>query len=977
MKTPPSQPDRVEEVFHQALALPTEGGRTALLDDACRNDPALRERVESLLSSHRAAGNFLELPQTPVGETSGTKIGRYHLLQQMGEGGFGVVFMAEQTVPIRRRVALKIIKLGMDTRQVIARFDAERQALAMMEHPNIAKVLDAGSTDTGRPYFVMELVTGESITDYCDHNHLTIDERLDLLIQVCQAVQHAHLKGVIHRDLKPSNVLVSTQDARPLAKVIDFGIAKATAAHLTEKTLFTENRQLIGTPQYMSPEQAEGSLDIDTRTDVYALGVLTYELLTGATPFDPVALRSAAFAEMQRIIREVEPAKPSTRIAQTAATLATVAAHRKIDPARLGGALRGELDWIVMKALEKDRARRYKSADDLAEDLHRYLRDDAVLACPPSAAYRFRKFARRNRVALTVAALLVGFLLFAVAGLAVSNRLIAGERNQKARALAEREEALVLAESQSKRAEANFQRAIVAMRHLITRPVLSSSDMPEKVRRQFTDSAMKFYGALLREDSTNPDLRYETAVGYRTIGLLQRRWGETKDASRHMVNAIELLNQIVKERPSVQRYRQQLAYTHFELFRLLKDTPPRDEAQKHLDQGIRMYEQLLSEDATSYAYLTEAVSLYAEDLSFRSQPDEANAACYQRTLELCARALASTPDPSVPPGITRGDVMILMARAHHARATFAHGAGDNVEAVRLALEEISACRKAIELETNKVDHWRDLANAYHWAGVYNIMLARMKAAEAQWRLAMTVVDEYREQHPDGGMTPWDSAERYMNLTGFLVGDGQMAAAMPLLNRALELDGNNHFRWFQAAAMYLAAGDNESYRRCAQEMLNRFEKEAYEQPVVAERISKTCSLLPGAVTDFSRVEKLAQRAVTGTESDGIYRFFVMAKGITDFRAGHFQESIQWLERFKPEPNAAPWDGSVFAVLAMNYHRLGRHAEAEAALSAARSIASRLRQDPDRIFIWHETAYVNAFTAEAEQLLRRGAGGGSAQ
>jgi non-specific serine/threonine protein kinase/serine/threonine-protein kinase len=304
----------------------------------------------------------------------------------------------------------------MDSRQVIARFEAERQALAMMDHPGIAKVFDAGATETGRPYFVMELVKGIPITEYCDKDKLDIDQRLELFAQVCQAVQHAHQKGVIHRDIKPSNILVSTQDDKALAKVIDFGIAKATQARLTEKTLFTEFRQLIGTPEYMSPEQAEGNLDIDTRSDIYSLGVLLYELLTGTTPFDARELRSKAYAEIQRVIREVDPPKPSTRLSAMKETLPSVAAQRRLEPRKLNTLVRGELDWIVMKALEKDRARRYETANGLAADVMRHLADEPVSAGAPSRAYRVRKFARRHKVGIGVSAAMMMLLLAGLAG---------------------------------------------------------------------------------------------------------------------------------------------------------------------------------------------------------------------------------------------------------------------------------------------------------------------------------------------------------------------------------------------------------------------------------------------------------------------------------------------------------------------------------------------------------------------------------
>jgi len=371
------------------------------MTDANSADRMFREAIERPEGEASSAG---------PGEGPGDRIGPYRILQEIGTGGFGVVYMAEQERPIRRKVALKIIKLGMDTKQVIARFEAERQALALMNHPNIARVLDAGATDAGRPYFVMELVRGIPITTYCDQHALTTDERLDLFIQVCNAVQHAHQKGIIHRDIKPSNIMVTLHDGEPVPKVIDFGIAKATNQRLTERTLFTEYRQFVGTPAYMSPEQAEMSgLDVDTRADIYSLGVLLYELLTGTQPYDAERLLGAGYGEIHRIIREEEPPKPSTRISSLGERIGTVARQRRIDAERLVRTLRGDLDWIVMKALEKDRRRRYPSASELAADVLRHLNEEAVIASPPSAGYRLGKFIRRNRgpVAATVALVVV------------------------------------------------------------------------------------------------------------------------------------------------------------------------------------------------------------------------------------------------------------------------------------------------------------------------------------------------------------------------------------------------------------------------------------------------------------------------------------------------------------------------------------------------------------------------------------------
>jgi eukaryotic-like serine/threonine-protein kinase len=420
-------------VFNAALQLPVRQ-LEEYLQQACHGDATLRQRVEQLLEAHMQAGEFLEDPvlsttaveqaraanchenlaaRETSAEEPGDQIGHYKLLQKIGEGGCGVVYMAEQEEPLRRRVALKIIKLGMDTKSVIARFEAERQALALMEHPGIAKVLDAGTTETGRPYFVMELVRGIRITTFCDQNHLPPCERLTLFIQVCQAVQHAHQKGIIHRDLKPSNILVTVNDGVPVPKVIDFGIAKATQGRLTDKTLFTAFEQVLGTPAYMSPEQSVlTSNDVDTRSDIYSLGALLYELLTGKTPFDQKEMLAAGLEGLLRTLREKEPVVPSTRLrTMLNADLTTVARQRQSEPPRLIHQVRGDLDWIAMKCLEKDRTRRYATANGLAMDVQRYLAKEPIQARPPSSIYRLRKLVQRRRLAFTAAASVLAALV--------------------------------------------------------------------------------------------------------------------------------------------------------------------------------------------------------------------------------------------------------------------------------------------------------------------------------------------------------------------------------------------------------------------------------------------------------------------------------------------------------------------------------------------------------------------------------------
>jgi tetratricopeptide (TPR) repeat protein/serine/threonine protein kinase len=423
------------ELFMAALQIEDTAGRSAYLDRACGGELALRRRVEALLAAFEQAGSFLQQPAGGPGATSdashpgpasgndpaegpGTVIGPYQLIEQIGEGGMGTVYRAQQTAPVRRLVALKVIKPGMDTRQVVARFEAERQALALMDHPNIAKVLDGGTTDTARPYFVMELVKGVPITRYCDEHRLTPRQRLELFVPVCQAVQHAHQKGIIHRDLKPSNVLVALYDDRPVPKVIDFGVAKAAGQPLTEQTLHTGFGAVVGTLEYMSPEQTGfDQLDVDMRSDIYSLGVMLYELLTGGPPFSRTELAQAGALEFLRLIREQEPTRPSTKLS-TAEGLPTLAASRGTEPRRLAALVRGELDWIVMKALEKDRNRRYETAGAFAADVQHYLADEPVQACPPSAWYRFRKFARRNKASLAAAASGLAVIL-ALAGSAI------------------------------------------------------------------------------------------------------------------------------------------------------------------------------------------------------------------------------------------------------------------------------------------------------------------------------------------------------------------------------------------------------------------------------------------------------------------------------------------------------------------------------------------------------------------------------
>jgi serine/threonine protein kinase len=565
-----------KELFIAAVKLPAEQ-QDAFLDQACADAPELRQQVEALLLAYQEAGSFLEKP--PVGEVGdtgdippgrwmdpkdlapsplegpGTRIGPYKLLQKLGEGGMGAVFLAEQEQPVKRRVALKIIKAGMDSAHVIARFEAERQALALMDHPHIAKVLDAGTTETGRHYFVMELVKGVPITKFSDQEHLTPKERLELFIPVCQAVQHAHQKGIIHRDLKPSNVLIALYDGKPVPKVIDFGVAKATAQKLTERTMFTEVGQIVGTLEYMAPEQAElNNLDIDTRADIYSLGVLLYELLTGSPPFTGRELRSAAFTEMLRMIREVEPPKPSTKLSSSE-ELPSIAAKRKLEPKKLTKLVHGDLDWIVMKALEKDRGRRYETANGLAVDIQRFLADEPVAAGPPSAGYRLRKFVKRNKGRVAAAGLAAALL---VLGAVVStwqavraSRAETEARNNEARARDEEQkahDAAADATAQRNRAEEKERQANTAAKE--AKAVLAffqdkvlAAGRPEgqegglgkdvTLRKAVDEAAPKIAAAFPQQPLVEASIR-------QVLGMTYLHLGEYSLAAQHLKRALAL-----------------------------------------------------------------------------------------------------------------------------------------------------------------------------------------------------------------------------------------------------------------------------------------------------------------------------------------------------------------------------------------------------------------------------------------------------
>ena len=803
----------VDDIYLASLERESAQERSAYLEDACAGNPELRRRVERLLEAQANIDNFLEAPapeicptvDRPITESVGTQIGPYKLLEQIGEGGMGIVYVASQKEPLRRRVALKIIKPGMDTREVVARFEAERQALAMMDHPNIAKVFDAGATDAGRPYFAMELVKGTPITEHCDREQLSTRERLALFVTLCHGVQHAHQKGVIHRDLKPSNLLIEVHDVRPVPKIIDFGIAKAVGQHLTEKTFYTAQSQMVGTPLYMSPEQAGQSCqDVDTRSDIYSLGVLLYELLTGSTPFEKDALRTAGFDEMRRIIREVEPPRPSARVSTLqAADLSTISDRRHIEPGKLSQELRGELDWIVMKAMDKDRDRRYATVNDLAADVERYLYDEPVQACPPSVAYRFTKFARRNQAVLVTSAL---FALLLIVGTGISvwqairatNAEVAAitERDEKEQQAirATRAEQAALADRDAKaRAEQQTTQALLTAQERLQFGRQAVDDMytqfAEKwlaqqaeltpVQQQFLEKALAFYQRLATEESTDPNVQIETARADERVGAIQRKLGQHKEAEAAIRQAVEIYQQVAREHPDEPLYRELLTWALKSLGGLLSFTGRLPEAEKELRLALEIFQTLVAQFPSEEKYqvfLALGHHHLGDFLGDAGRPREAEVE-YRQAVALFESAPTSSPDKF------RRSFNLAMAQDSLACIVAADKPGEAEALYRAAQKTFNTL---VANDPENIDYRSNLAANHNNLGLLFQQLGRPLEAEASLRQALPIYKELAAKFPDDQYPRTQMANVLGNLADMLRQPGKGDEATQLDLQAREI-----------------------------------------------------------------------------------------------------------------------------------------------------------------------------------------------
>ncbi len=917
----PNRDAVVFAVFTEAIHLPVEK-RATYLDHACGDDKELRQRVEVLLRAGERVGNFLEHSpnRSAMGTTlglfhglkPGNRIGRYKLLQQIGEGGCGVVFMAEQEEPVRRQVALKIIKPGMDTKSVITRFEAERQALALMNHPNIAKVFDAGATDSGRPYFVMELIRGVKITDYCDQNSLKTEERLKLFIQVCQAVQHAHQKGIIHRDLKPSNVLVTTSlqgEAMPV--VIDFGIAKATTnQRLTDKTLFTAFEMLIGTPAYMSPEQAAlTNFDVDTRTDIYSLGVLLYEMLTGSTPFDGGELLKAGLDEIRRVIREQEPARPSTRLSKmTKADLTTVARRRQSEPPKLIRAVTGDLDWIALKALEKDRTRRYETANGLALDVQRFLNKEAISARPPSALYKFQKTMQRNKMLFAGIGVIT---LFLVVSLIVSTASLTKERRSRresqevkrfleqmlqgvgpstalGRDTAMLREILDRTSEQVGKELTNQPEVEAELRSLIGQVYfeIASYDQAETMQRTVLAIDREVFG---------PNGK-ESAAALNDLGVTYWKEGKQPEAEAAHTEALAIRRRLFgNENADVATSLNNLAdvYRHYQ-----RPT----EAEPLCRESLAIRQRLFGKESLEPAESLRVLSILMGD-EHRWPESEAMA---QEVLAIRRKQLG----PEHP--------LIAASLADVAWAAGNQGKLKEVESLQ---------REAVKMQ-------RTLLGDSHPASVdslqnlYKTLELEGKLTESQQLLNDALTPALKKQP--------SSAKLLALLAARLARQEKWSEAATNAALAVEYQPAAPDYYHLLAPLLVITHNQTAYEQLCKTIMATFANT--KNTYVADKMAKDCLLMSNSGVDLHLVAKLADRVLAVGNDDAAMPFFQTCKALSEYRLGHFAEAIKWGE--KPLESAQLHaQAHACAVLAMAHWQLGQKNEARVMLEKGDALAPR--------------------------------------
>ncbi len=712
--------NKAKAIFLEAVEKHKSDAWDSFLNQACDNNVDLRRQVEVLLEAHKRAESFLEKGAVEGGltveqafaEKPGTRIGPYKILQKIGEGGMGVVYMAEQTEPVRRKVALKVVKPGLDSNQIIARFEAERQALSMMDHVNIARVLDAGATENGRPYFVMELVNGVTITKYCDDNHLTPRQRLELFLPVCHAIQHAHQKGIIHRDIKPSNVMITLYDGKPVPKVIDFGVAKATEQKLTDRTLFTQYGTMVGTMEYMSPEQAEiSALGVDTRSDSYSLGVLLYELLTGSTPLSRAQIKEVAFADIIRLIKDVEPPKPSTRLSESGEALASISANRQMEPTQLTKLMRGELDWLVMKTLEKDRKRRYETANALAADVQRYLNDEAVQACPPSTRYRLQKFFRRNKGPILASFAMAAILVLGIVGTSIGMAWALNAKHEatlSAKSEFEQRQRAELAYEAEVKQRRRARKAVDDMYTQVAQKWLANQPRMEKIQRDFLEKSLQFYQEFAEERSQDPVEQLETAKAYRRMGSIYESLGENDKSKESHEKSIAITQKLSLDFPTAREYREELADNFSLLGYLQMYSNQLDDAKDSFEKSLAIYEKLVLDfQAKNSLRVGLAVNrhnignILSGSLGGESHPEEAKN-LYSVAVDLYRELITDEPevaDHQSSLGGTLNDWGIVLQRE-----------GNFAEALPLLGSAINQQKEALRLQPSKPNYRQFLCN---------------------------------------------------------------------------------------------------------------------------------------------------------------------------------------------------------------------------------------------------------------------------